>query len=202
MFIYGVPMSKPPASLRERKRQMTADLLADTAMALFQERGFKVVTMDEIASRAEVARGTLYSYFPVKEALLSHYFGQHLQRSLPDIMAQLAGLTDPLQRLHAFLLGSAVHLESYRDFFGPYLQYRFAHPESPDSGSSRLFLHLLEEARVAGQLRGELAPDVLLDYLRNLVLGALHRWLHSGETLQVEYERMWEFFLHGAARPV
>lgn len=185
-------------SLRERKRQQTADLLAETAMALFQEKGFKAVTMEEIASRAEVARGTLYSYFPVKEALLSHYFSQQLQRQLPAILAALAQSSDPLQRLRDFLLGSAAHLEPFRDFFEPYLHYRFAHPESPDSGSSRLFLHLLQEAHAAGRLRQDLAPELLLDYLRNLILGALHRWLHSGEPLVAEYARMWDFFLHGA----
>lgn len=196
----GAAMTSALPSLRERKRLQTADLLAERAMALFREKGFAVVTMDEIASGAEVSRGTLYSYFPVKEALLAHFFSQQMVAMLPRIMASLEGVTDPLSRLQSFLTGSAFWTEPYREFFGPYLAYRFAHPESPDSGSSRLFRSFLEEARAAGQLREDMPVDVLLDYLRNLVLAALNRWQAGGSSLPEEYRQMWQFFLQGAGR--
>lgn len=193
-------MTSSSLSLRERKRQQTADLLAETAMALFREKGFAAVTMDEIASGAEVSRGTLYGYFPVKEALLAHFFSQQMVVMLPRIMAELDGLTDPLSRLQAFLTGSAFWMEPYRELFGPYLAYRFAHPESADSGSSRLFSHFIDEARVAGLLREDLSTDVLLDYLRSLVLAALDRWQSGRGSLPGEYRQMWMFFLSGVSR--
>jgi AcrR family transcriptional regulator len=55
--------------LRERKKLQTRQLIADTAARLFVERGFDAVTVDEIAEAAEVARKTVFNYFPTKEDL-------------------------------------------------------------------------------------------------------------------------------------
>ena len=57
-------------SRRERKKQKTARKIAATALRLFVKRGFDEVTMSEIAEAADVARGTLFSYFPTKESLV------------------------------------------------------------------------------------------------------------------------------------
>ena len=56
-------------SLRERKKQQTRQLIADTARRLFAERGFEAVTVAEVAREAEVAEKTVFNYFPTKEEL-------------------------------------------------------------------------------------------------------------------------------------
>src|SRR5437763_383193 len=56
--------------LRERKKQRTRELIAETARRLFIERGFEAVPVAEIARVAEVSEATVFNYFPTKEDLL------------------------------------------------------------------------------------------------------------------------------------
>jgi AcrR family transcriptional regulator len=56
-----------PTDLRRRKRLATRQSISDAATRLFWERGFDQVTVDEIAAAAEVARMTVFNYFPRKE---------------------------------------------------------------------------------------------------------------------------------------
>ncbi len=60
----------PPPGLRERKKQQTRELIAETARRLFSERGFERVTVAEVAGAAEVAEQTVFNYFPTKEDLV------------------------------------------------------------------------------------------------------------------------------------
>jgi AcrR family transcriptional regulator len=55
--------------LRERKKEQTRRLIAETAWRLFADRGFEQVTVAEVAREAEVAVATVFNYFPTKEDL-------------------------------------------------------------------------------------------------------------------------------------
>lgn len=55
---------------RARKRLTTRQNISNAATALFMDRGFDDVTIDDIASAADVGRVTVFNHFPRKEDLI------------------------------------------------------------------------------------------------------------------------------------
>jgi AcrR family transcriptional regulator len=73
---------------RHDGRQRVAELL-QAAAAVIQERGFEATKMAEIAARADAKIGSLYRFFPNKDAVaeaLMRQYAEALQRSTTPSM--------------------------------------------------------------------------------------------------------------------
>jgi AcrR family transcriptional regulator len=79
--------------LRERKKEATRRLIAETARRLFAERGFDAVTVAEVARAADVAEKTVFNYFPTKEDLFYSNMEAFEERLLATIRERPAGET-------------------------------------------------------------------------------------------------------------
>src|SRR5918992_630577 len=71
--------------LRERKKQRTREQIISAAMGLFAERGYHATTITDIATAADVAPRTFFTYFPSKEAVVFH----NLDRDLGSLASAL-----------------------------------------------------------------------------------------------------------------
>src|SRR5476649_1654167 len=63
---------------RQRGHERVASLL-DAAAACFVEKGYDAATMTEIAARAGASIGSLYQFFPTKEALAQALLGGYVE---------------------------------------------------------------------------------------------------------------------------
>src|SRR5271156_829833 len=79
---------------RARGKQRVAALL-QAAAAVFGEKGYEAATMTEIAARAGAPIGSLYQFFPVKEALadtLVQHYAAMLAADLAALEARAGGI--------------------------------------------------------------------------------------------------------------
>jgi AcrR family transcriptional regulator len=76
-------MSTTQRRAREKLRRRRSIL--DAARSVFFESGFQLATVDDVAARAEVSKGTVYLYFESKETTLAHL----LLEGLDDLIAVL-----------------------------------------------------------------------------------------------------------------
>jgi len=60
------------AQRRAREKAQRRREILDAARQEFFERGFHQPTVDDVAARAEVSKGTIYLYFKSKEEILAH----------------------------------------------------------------------------------------------------------------------------------
>lgn len=72
-----VPSERPgqPGGRRDTNRRERTKGLADAALELFLEHGIEVVTIEDITTRAGVAKGSFYRYFDDKVAIVESIFG-------------------------------------------------------------------------------------------------------------------------------
>ncbi|MFI2206923.1 TetR/AcrR family transcriptional regulator [Streptomyces sp. NPDC020192] len=66
-----------PMGLRERKKRQTAMRIYRTAIALFADKGFDAVSVQEIADASEVSKMTVFNYFGTKEDLVFKPMEEH-----------------------------------------------------------------------------------------------------------------------------
>jgi AcrR family transcriptional regulator len=62
----------------QERSKATVDLILSAAIQVFEERGYAAGTTNRIAERAGVSIGTLYQYFPSKEAVAVALLEQHI----------------------------------------------------------------------------------------------------------------------------
>jgi AcrR family transcriptional regulator len=70
------PMRNIPQQTRSLQR---VDLILDTAARLLAEVGYESITTNAIAEQAGISIGSLYRYFPDKEAILKALVNRHLK---------------------------------------------------------------------------------------------------------------------------
>ncbi|HEU5199668.1 MAG TPA: TetR/AcrR family transcriptional regulator [Ktedonobacterales bacterium] len=100
-------MTTPPtgtrSSLKEKQREEREKLILQTAEEVMAEKGYHDTSMDEIALRVGISKGTLYLHFASKEDLLLTLILRYAEEFLQE-MGQVFALTlGPRAKLEAIL---------------------------------------------------------------------------------------------------
>ncbi|MFE5187279.1 TetR/AcrR family transcriptional regulator [Streptomyces sp. NPDC056628] len=167
------------------KSEQTRALILETAMRLFQERGYDKTTMRAIAQEAGVSVGNAYYYFEGKEHLIQGFYDRIAAEHRAAVRDILARETD----LEARLAGV---LRAWLDIATPYHEFAVqffknaADPDSPLSPFSQESEHARQEAIgihrqvLSGATRTKV-PEELRDILPELMwlsqMGLVLYWI-------------------------
>jgi len=193
---------------RERKRQEKLDHIAQTAHRLFKAHGYDAVTMEQLAVAADVAKGTLYSHFPVKEAVLAHWLHMQLEQDLDRLLPLCLAESSFKRGMRKLLDASASGLEQHREYMLPYLRYRFTNVGDPQASANdarsdlvRAYFALITAAQKSGELREAQPAERLALFFHFLYLAAVMRWLSDPKSdLREEFAAALDLFLKGSLK--
>ena len=162
-------LNQPAENSRvERKKELTRRKITGAAMKLFKLYGFDAVTMEQIAGDADIARGTLYNYFPVKEAILSEFMSQAFREKNPERLQRLRSLPGTRERMTLVLSELIAGIQTEKEIFERYLVYQVQNMVSLRrdvrirSGFDQLPVEIVRLGQESGELRRDMPFDLLV----------------------------------------
>lgn len=85
---------------RRRKEARPAEIIA-AAIRLWGERGFAATRLEDVAAGADIAKGTIYRYFPSKEALFEAALQARIVVTMDRAKEMAQGFDGPAQVMFA-----------------------------------------------------------------------------------------------------
>src|ERR1017187_3315152 len=111
----------------------TRERILKAAARLFKTKGWHETTTRGIAVAARIATGTLFNYFPTKEAVAADLIATALRRASEESCASRSEETSLDAELFAFIWSGLSRLREFREFLAPASETIF----SPLARSSR-----------------------------------------------------------------
>jgi TetR/AcrR family transcriptional regulator, cholesterol catabolism regulator len=176
---------------RDRNKQRIRERIYEAALELFAGNGYDATSVDAIADRADVARGTFFNHFPRKEDLIAEWGMRrrerllaYLEESLPvdsgEYEHQLERCMEALSQIN----------EEQRDTTPALLHawVQTGRPLTEEPYAAEIFADVVE----SGRARGEFAADVnaarVGNILRDGYLGTLYRWSRDMDATPLHQE--------------
>ena len=165
----GMPMSK-------RRDNNKYYRIIEAATKIFAQKGFYQAKVSDIAKEAGVADGTIYIYFDNKDDILISLFEEQMQMVLDNMLSQLAGISDPAEklihfaRIHLKLVEEnkdvaeiiQVELRQSSKFMKEYKNEKFAK-----------YLNIIADIIREGQQRGVFRKEIIPAVAKRAFFGAL-----------------------------
>jgi len=169
-------MTELELSRRERKKEETKERILKVALKLFKQKGLDGTTVDEIAEKADVAKGTFFNYFPRKEAVLGflpEMWIDHAEAEAEAIMEDPS--TDPAgPRITEMFVQLAHFYEEDRKLAKSVaMEWLRCEQSGTDENCQRwdeLGVRLIRFLQERGELRSDVPPERAAD-----MFGAVHQ---------------------------
>jgi AcrR family transcriptional regulator len=190
----------------ERKKEETKQKIIAVAMKLFMEQDLDSVTMEQIAEEVDIAKGTLYNYFPVKEAILDEYIKRAFKERNPGRLQRLRSEPDTRSRMILLLNELMEGVQARPEIFERYHVYRvkkmisLQQDASVESGLSTPETEIIRLGQASGEIRTDIPLDLLIDLFDFAFIEVAMQFYKEPEKFDASLaiDRCVDLFLNGA----
>ncbi len=167
---------------RKREQASKRNAILRAARKLFFEKGFKHVTVESLAERAEISKGAVYLHFKSKEEIYTQLLFSEIDKFHKEIENILSDNISASEALKQF---SRIYLDFFisdRELFRILMNFML-HPEdanlTPDFSkqiikSTNRTIKTIENIFQRGIKKGELPASLNLQQCRNALWGLLN----------------------------
>jgi len=155
-------------TFKEKQWQMREDAILDATREILSSKGIMALTMDEVAAKVGIAKGSLYQHFPSKEELLTVAL-LRLMRIMEDFMISLPATEPAISKLRQILRWALIarFTEGYPDILSvksTMQDYLSKNPEFTKQAKrlDDLLLDLVEQAKKDGAIDKTLPTKIVV----------------------------------------
>ncbi|MCY0869978.1 MAG: TetR/AcrR family transcriptional regulator [Firmicutes bacterium] len=186
-----------------------ARVIFNAAVDVFSTRGFDGATMDEIAQKANVAKGTIYYHFNSKEDLFLFLVAEGTELLHDAVLAKLDPSAPPTANLELAIREQLHFFHAYRDFCTIIVREAWG-----DDTRQRQFRKMLvnyvrtlaaiiDRGRACGTLHVENSEVAAWSLFGAVSMTAIHHlYIDPGYDLDRLYPHLAEFCLRGFGVPM
>ena len=158
------------------RRNRDANVMA-AAVEVMSERGYAATTIQEVADRVGVLKGSLYHYFSSKEELLFRILEESHQQNAEIVASVKASKSSAIEELLEYLRQSAAwhlaNVERANIFFTESRHLTGARRDKARQ-DSRAYVHYIQELLEKARADGDVRDDIDVRLVTRFVLGALN----------------------------
>lgn len=167
---------------REREKEQRRNAILRAARKEFFEKGFRSVTVDSIAKRAELSKGAIYLYFKSKEEIYAQILLRDIDKFHDRVDALLDTSKSASDNLRQYAEVYASFFISDSELFRIFMNFMIQHnpvnftPNINDHivKSTNQTVIVIEQILQMGVERGEYPKDLDIRICRNALWGLLN----------------------------
>lgn len=191
-------------SRKERDKKLREQDFLDAAERLFGSHGYGETSMEDVAREAQYATGTIYRYFPSKEALYNQIMLRKGQAYFQRLQERLAEAKSPFEKINSFIQTKIDFFFENKAFMNMYITQVSGHqPGTPCSPPEelqemfgqfqRIFENILSQGINEGVFR-----KLDTELVRSAIFGMTNEVLHAAiaEDAHADRSEVTQFLIH------
>jgi len=147
--------------------------LYEAAKGIFYEFGYKKTSVNDITSKAGVAKGTFYIYFKSKADIFALIWTKTLEKEIQKFISSLSNMKDSREKLRAFISSAFNITQNEESYAGKMISRR------------NDFLYAMEEIT-------QHVPQTIISekkFLNDVIINILKHGIDSGEFRELDIEK-------------